>query len=536
MQTPRVSICIPTVDRLPYLRESVASAQAQSLRALEILIGDDGDSDELRVWALDAAAADRRVRYLKTPRRLGLAGNWNFLADSAAGEFLTIIGDDDRLLPEFAERLLRETTNEVAVVFSNHYVIDGTGRRLIDASHDSTRQYGRDALSPGVLANATQAVWRNSVPMSASIVRTSAVRRLRFRPDINTPEIELFARLSLEGPAFVFVPEYLAEYRSHAGSETARGLTLDRLAEYLEPIDVPADVEPAKRDCLAQVLAAGVGIRLARGDIAGARRLCHSRYYARRPHIVRAAGQPESAGRARRADVRRASPRRPARARYRATGQERADGLQRGQRARPRSHSARRSPCARRRMRRRRARPRDQGATSNGGRRRDALRARRPSARAQVLDEVVSADLESADLTHLGAFDCIVCSHVLEHVREPARTPRAPARQPRGRRDCAHRPAQHLALPAASRVPRGPVPIHRRRTHGPHPLPVLRLGHGPRPGAGGGPSARGGTRRRWLSGSRFLGPLRGLLDRLAVGSFPGAFGVQFVLTARRDDR
>ena len=111
-------------------------------------------------------------------------------------------------------------------------------------------------------------------------MRTSAVRRLRFRPDINTPEIELFARLSLEGPAFVFVPEYLAEYRSHAGSETARGLTLDRLAEYLEPIDVPADVEPAKRDCLAQVVAAGVGIRLARGDVAGARRLCHSRYYA----------------------------------------------------------------------------------------------------------------------------------------------------------------------------------------------------------------------------------------------------------------
>ena len=37
-------------------------------------------------------------------------------------------------------------------------------------------------------------------------------------------------------------------------------------------------------------------------------------------------------------------------------------------------------------------------------------------------------------------------------------------------------------------------------------------------------------------GSRFLGPLRGLLDRLAVGSFPGAFGAQFVLTARRAER
>ena len=149
MKAPRISICIPTVDRLGYLRESVASAQAQGLNELEILIGDDGDSRELREWALATAAADRRVRYLKMPQRLGLAGTWNFLAGSAAGEFITVIGDDDRLLPRFAERLLCETTSEVAVVFSNHYVIDGTGRRLVDASRDIAHQYGRDALSPG---------------------------------------------------------------------------------------------------------------------------------------------------------------------------------------------------------------------------------------------------------------------------------------------------------------------------------------------------------------------------------------------------
>ena len=281
VSAPRMSICIPTVDRLAYLRESVASAQCQHLNELEILIADDGDSHELRQWVLGTAAEDRRVRYLKTPRKLGLAGTWNFLAGSAAGEFITLIGDDDRLLPTFAERMLREVTRDASVVFSNHYFIDETGRRLIDVSLDGTHRYGRDALSPGRLANAAAAVWRNSIPMSSCIVRTSDVRRLKFRPDINTPEIELFARLSLEGPGFVFVPEYLAEYRCHAGSETARGLTLDRLAEYLEAIEVPVDVEPAKRACLERVLAAGVGIRLARGDIVGARRLCNSRYYAR---------------------------------------------------------------------------------------------------------------------------------------------------------------------------------------------------------------------------------------------------------------
>ena len=177
--------------------------------------------------------------------------------------------------------------------------------------------------------------------------------------DINTPEIEFFARLSLEGHGFVFVPDYLAEYRSHAGSETARGLTLDRLAEYLEPIDVPADVEAVKRACLEQVLAAGVGIRLARGDITGARRLCNSRYYAGgllsfAQRVTLSLPDPLAV----RTHAALGRDRHGSRAESR-EGPEGAVDLQRGEPARPRSRSARRSPCARRRMRRRLARPRD---------------------------------------------------------------------------------------------------------------------------------------------------------------------------------
>jgi glycosyltransferase involved in cell wall biosynthesis len=277
----RLSIGIPTVDRLGYLKEAVASAQAQHPSDVEILIANNGNARELREWALGVAAVDRRVRYLKTPTTLGLAGTWNVLADEARGDFIVLIGDDDRLLPGFADRLLREAAVDVAVVFSNHYIIDERGQRQDQATRDVTKRYGRDTLPEGRLASAPAVVWRNAIAMSACIARTTDVRRLRFRSDINTPEIELFARLALEGHRFVFVPEYLAEYRSHLGSQTARGgLTLDRLAEYLEPIDVPGDVEPLKRARLAELLAAGVGIRLARGDVDGARRLSRSRYFA----------------------------------------------------------------------------------------------------------------------------------------------------------------------------------------------------------------------------------------------------------------
>ena len=282
MPIPRLSICIPTFDRFSYLREAVASARAQTFADIEILIGDDGNSSQLRAWSESQAAEDPRVRYLKTPERLRLAGNWNFLAEQARGEYVTFMGDDDRLLPAFVERLfaaISATDPSAAVVFSNHYLIGADGRRLITATYANTKLYHRTGLCEGRVQDAAALVWSNSVPMMASMIRVENVRRLGFKNDINTPEMELFTRLASEGARFIFVEDYLAEYRVHAESESARGLTLDRLAEHLERVEVSHDHEEAKREGLRPIMIAGVGIRLQRGDVQGARSLVSSRYY-----------------------------------------------------------------------------------------------------------------------------------------------------------------------------------------------------------------------------------------------------------------
>ena len=38
----------------------------------------------------------------------------------------------------------------------------------------------------------------------------------------------------------------------------------------------------------------------------------------------------------------------------------------------------------------------------------------------ELLDRVLIADLETCDFRELGEFDCVICSHVLEHLRNPA--------------------------------------------------------------------------------------------------------------------
>lgn len=278
---PLVSIAIPTFDRIGYLKESVTSALTQTYRQIEVLIGDDGPTDTIQAWGQELARQDARVRYLRHPHNLGLAGNWNALADTARGEFLAIIGDDDRLLPEFVEKLVRLIQPAAQVAFSNHYLIDVQGIRLEKESLQCTRRYARDQLPAGEIINAAGCVWRNSVPLSAALMRTGDVQRLRFKDELNTPEIEFFARLAQEGGRFIFTPEYLSEYRTHARSATAAGLHGEKLVKYLSAIPVSAEVEPDKREFMASLLVDAVGRCLQQDERELARRFLQHEYYPR---------------------------------------------------------------------------------------------------------------------------------------------------------------------------------------------------------------------------------------------------------------
>ena len=278
---PLVSIAIPTFDRLHYLKDAVASALAQTYHNIEVLIGDDGVSESIHEWCRAVACQDQRVIYQRNERNLGLAGNWNALAKGARGEFIVVIGDDDRLLPDFVMKLVNAIQPAAHVAFANLYLINSKGDRLEAESLQHTRQYHRDLLPAGDVPNAEVVVWRNSVPMSAALIRTEDVRRLGFKEDLNTPEIEFFVRLAQEGARFTFLSEYLSEYRVHPQSATASGLRGERLAEHLLAIAVAPDVETHKRAFLASLLVSAAGRCLQQGEWQLARRFLRSEYYPR---------------------------------------------------------------------------------------------------------------------------------------------------------------------------------------------------------------------------------------------------------------
>ncbi len=273
-----VTIGIPTYERFLFLKEAVASALGQTYKEIEVLISDDGTNGDIERWSRSMEVQDSRIRYQRTRGNSGLAGNWNCVANAARGEFLAIIGDDDRLMPEFVARMVEALQSQDRLAFSNHYVINAKGERLAEETARFARLYMRDKLSPGDV-DAEVCAWQNAIPMSSTLFRTADIKRLGFKEDLNTPEIELLTRLAYEGGGFKFVSEYLVEYRLHGNSATAGGLRTDRLARYLLSTRVSTHAETYKQALLSHLVPRAVTQALCDGDVANARLFQRTAYY-----------------------------------------------------------------------------------------------------------------------------------------------------------------------------------------------------------------------------------------------------------------
>ena len=97
---PLVSVVIPTYNRWPMVGEAVDSVLHQTRCSLELIVVDDGSTDET-VACL--AGRDPRLRVIRQPNR-GVAAARNAGAKHARGKYLAFLDSDDYWLPKKLER------------------------------------------------------------------------------------------------------------------------------------------------------------------------------------------------------------------------------------------------------------------------------------------------------------------------------------------------------------------------------------------------------------------------------------------------
>lgn len=120
-----VSILIPAF-RPQYLDLAIASAMAQTHGDFELLIGDDC-ADEA-VASVVSKWKDPRLTYMKNPRPREAGSNRDFLLSEARGKYIKFLFDDDFLLPQSVELLVRlAEQTQSQLVFHSRHMIDASG-------------------------------------------------------------------------------------------------------------------------------------------------------------------------------------------------------------------------------------------------------------------------------------------------------------------------------------------------------------------------------------------------------------------------
>lgn len=132
---PRYGILLPTRNGASLLDGCVRSVLDQDYRDFELVISDNA-SDDGTGEILAGFASDPRVRLLRQDEPIGVTDNWNACLAACTSERLTLIGDDDLLLPGYFERVdaLLERHDNPDVLLHNAYAFAFPGFAGSDVS------------------------------------------------------------------------------------------------------------------------------------------------------------------------------------------------------------------------------------------------------------------------------------------------------------------------------------------------------------------------------------------------------------------
>lgn len=106
-----VTILVPVYNTAPYLRECVGSLTGQTYTDLQIVLINDGSTDDSWTVMQELARQDKRIEIYSQPNR-GVATTRNNLLDKMRGDFVLFVDSDDWIDKDTIEVLMREQQKE----------------------------------------------------------------------------------------------------------------------------------------------------------------------------------------------------------------------------------------------------------------------------------------------------------------------------------------------------------------------------------------------------------------------------------------
>lgn len=149
----QVSIIVPVYNTSEYLEQCVASLLSQSYTGLELLLVDDGSTDESGVMCDRLAREDERIRVFHKENG-GLISSWKYGVTHSTGKYLCFVDSDDWVDSRMMEEMLACTTGNTREIIASDYLIerdDGTQEAVYQQLKPGI--YNREAMCGKVLPN-----------------------------------------------------------------------------------------------------------------------------------------------------------------------------------------------------------------------------------------------------------------------------------------------------------------------------------------------------------------------------------------------
>ncbi len=93
--TPLISICIPTYNGAHYIKKCIECCINQTYKNIEIIVNDDGSSDDTVALLYQFALKDDRIKFTQNEKNCGLVANWNRCLELATGKYIKWLFQDD---------------------------------------------------------------------------------------------------------------------------------------------------------------------------------------------------------------------------------------------------------------------------------------------------------------------------------------------------------------------------------------------------------------------------------------------------------
>lgn len=218
---PDVSIIIPAYNTSRWIESTLASVQAQTHRAWECIVVNDGSTDDTEQKVRAFAVSDDRF-VLVNQHNAGVSAARNRGLKEVRGRFVLFLDGDDLLLPHKLESQLEELSSTNAEVHLSAIRVDWI-------RDNSSNHHGSVWAPPHELANPFMQLLKNwevglVLPIHAFLTRTDLLTRTgsQWNPQLYSHEDwDFWLQVMAANPKVVTSPEVTGTYRVHGTSATS---------------------------------------------------------------------------------------------------------------------------------------------------------------------------------------------------------------------------------------------------------------------------------------------------------------------------